>query len=205
MCMMPAPERALSPDISVLMSRLRAGEAKAAEALVDLFYDELRRFAAAKMRAERQNHTWQPTALVNELYLELLKIKGLKEGAEGRAGSDRAAFFSLAGHVMHRLLLAHVRPVAYRVQRVPLDPAQEESCSALKIAEMEALLARLGAVDPMLRLVAELKVFEGLTGDETAQRLGCSPRSVARYWNFAQAWLSEALLPAASEPSCPKY
>ena len=92
MCMMPAPERALSPDISVLMSRLRAGEAKAAEALVDLFYDESRRFAAAKMRAERQNHTWQPTALVNELYLELLKIKGLKEGAEGRAGSDVPRF-----------------------------------------------------------------------------------------------------------------
>jgi RNA polymerase sigma factor (TIGR02999 family) len=190
-----------STDISALMTRLRAGDANAAEDLVNIFYGELRRLAAAKMRSERLNHTWQPTALVNELYLELLKVKGLKEETEERSGSDKAAFFGLAAHIMRRLLLAHVRPLSHRVERSTLEAVRGTDSSTLDLVEVEVLLTRLGAVDPMLRQVVELKVFEGLTGDEIAARMGCSPRSVGRYWKFAQAWLSDALSSAEPDTS----
>lgn len=175
------------------MSRFRSGDAEAAKTLIEVFYVELRRLAATKMRQERPAHTWQPTALVNELYLELLKIKGLKEQTEERSGGDKAAFFGLAAHIMHRLLLSHVRPLAYRTPRTGLDAAASLGHSEQELRDMELLLSHLGAIDPTLRQVVECKVFEGLTGEEIAARLHCSPRSVARYWKFAQAWLAEAL------------
>ena len=187
------------------MARLRAGDANAAEDLVSVFYGELRRLAAAKMRSERLNHTWQPTALVNELYLELLKVKGLKQQTEERAGSDKAAFFGLAAHIMGRLLLAHVRPLSQQVERAPLDAAEMLGSAPLDFVGVEVLLSRLADIDPMLREVVELKVFEGLTGDEIAVRMGCSPRSVGRYWKFAQAWLADALASRAELDTSPGH
>ena len=91
-----------SLEIRSLMSRFRAGDRAAADALVAHFYPELRRIAAAKMRTERPEHTWTPTVLVNELYLELVKIKALRTSHED--ASERDAFLTLAGHIMRRLL-----------------------------------------------------------------------------------------------------
>ena len=88
-----------SPDtVQNLMSRFRMGDKQAAGELVALFYPELRRLAAARMRGEQLNHTWQPTGLVNELYLELLKVKALR-ASDSDGEAERRAFLSLAAHI----------------------------------------------------------------------------------------------------------
>ena len=106
-----------------LMHALRAGNREAGVELVDLFYPELRRLAAAQMKNERIQHTWQPSALVHELYLEILKTKGLRERDYG--DSERKAFFALAGQMMKRLLIHHARPLYRRVERVGLGDSEE--------------------------------------------------------------------------------
>src|SRR3954453_14757451 len=95
--------------IARLMADFRNGDSAAANRLVELLYPELRKLAAAKMKGERSVHTWQPTLLVNELYLALVKIKAL--GAAGSADQEKAAFLGLAGHVMKHLLIDHARPL----------------------------------------------------------------------------------------------
>src|SRR5262245_29665460 len=108
---MPAIE---SPDAAIeLMAELRSGSPSAAGRLIELFYPELRRLAVARMRGEGFAHTWQPTVLVNELYLELTRIKSLPRGPESsEAGRD--AFFGLAAFLMRRLLAHHARPLRKR-------------------------------------------------------------------------------------------
>jgi len=93
------------------MAELRQGNREAAGALTELLWPELRRLAAAQMKGERSNHTWQPTALVNELYLELINAKGLGSGGIHR--NDKNAFLALAAHMMMRLLIHHARPAAF--------------------------------------------------------------------------------------------
>jgi RNA polymerase sigma factor (TIGR02999 family) len=174
--------------ISRLMSAFREGDQDAGTALTDLLYPELKRLAAARMRGERAQHTWQPTALVHELYLELRKVRNLNEagGAE-----DRAAFLGLAGHMMKRMLIHHARPLHRRVQRVEISAQAEAGDKPQALQEVEDALRRLAEVDPRLRTVVEMKVFEGFTGDEIARELGCSRGTVSNCWAFAQQWLRE--------------
>jgi RNA polymerase sigma factor (TIGR02999 family) len=173
--------------IGRLMGALRQGNESAGRDLVNLFYPELRRLAAAQMTAEHAQHTWQPTALVHEFYLELIKTKGMEPRDYGE--KERAAFFALAGQMMKRLLIHHARPLHRRVDRVEIGSAPEPSAPADALHEVEDALAQLSAIDPKLRTVVELKVFENLTGDEIAERMGCSRRTVGNYWNVAQEWL----------------
>lgn len=85
---------------------------------MELLWPDLRRLAAAKMQRERADHTWQPTALVNEPYVELVKSKALDSGAHR---NDKNAFMGLAAHIMMRLLIHHARPLHRRVRRLPID------------------------------------------------------------------------------------
>jgi RNA polymerase sigma factor (TIGR02999 family) len=170
------------------MTAFRLGDREAGGALANLFYPELRRLAAAKMKGERSAHTWQPTALVHELYLELVKVRGLGEsGPEG----DRAAFLGLAGHLMKRLLIHHARPLYRRAGRAEVSEESSLDTRAESLQEVEDALTRLAQVDPRLRTVVEMKVFEGLTGDEIARQLGCSRGTVSTCWSVAQRWLQE--------------
>lgn len=178
-------------SITRLMAEFRRGDREAGGALADLFYPELRRLAAAKMKSERVGHTLQPTALVHELYLELVKVRALGASASG-SEEERAIFLGLAGHMMKRLLIHHARPLRHRVQRVAVaEQALPAVASSESLQEVEDALSRLAAVDPRLRTVVEMKVFEGLTGDEIARRLGCSRGTVSNSWSFAQRWLQE--------------
>lgn len=180
--------------IGELMARFRHGDKAAAGKLVEIFFPELRRMAAARMKRERSEHTWQPTALVNEVYLELVKIKALS--AAGRsAAEERSMFFGLAGLLMKRLLIHHARPLSRRVQRTGLEEAAMMPDSDRELSDVEDILAELARVDPKLRNVVELKVFEGCTIDETAERMACSRRTVIRYWKFASKWLEDHLFP----------
>src|SRR3954470_7720994 len=101
------------------MARFRHGDHEAAGRLVELFYPELRRIAAARMRAERGNHTLQPTAVVHQLYLELVKVKALRP-ASSDGVEEKAAFPGLAACLMKRMLIHHARPLSKRAEKTEL-------------------------------------------------------------------------------------
>jgi RNA polymerase sigma factor (TIGR02999 family) len=169
------------------MAAFRDGDSEAGARLMDLFYPELKRLAAGQLKGERQGHSWQPTLLVNELYLQLVKIKALQP-AETDYSNDKAAFLALAGQIMKRLLIHHARPLAFKAQKVPvLEDLLSEADNSL--IEVEDLLSRLEAIKPVIRTVVELKVFEGRTAEEIAQQLGCATVTVNRYWQFARQWM----------------
>lgn len=156
---------------------------------MEIFYPELKRMAAAKLRGERAGHSWQPTLLVNEFYLQLIKIKAL-EPSDVERPDDRAAFLGLAGQIMKRLLIHHSRPLAAKAQKVPVwDDVKVERTSDL--LEVESILARLEAIKPILRTVVEMKAFEGKTSEEISQELGCSTVTIHRHWQFAKRWLKD--------------
>ena len=180
--------------IAELMKSLRSGNKEAAGQLVAAFYPELRRMAAHRMRSERTPHTWQPTVLVNELYLELLKITSIKTGEDT---PDREAFLGLAAHIMRRLLIHPARPLQRQVEQVELlEDLELEANGAARIAEVEALLDRLSSIDPQLRTIVEMRVFEGFSIPDIAARLNCGARTVDRRLVFACKWLDHQLVPA---------
>lgn len=181
---------ALSADtVGELMQRFRKGDRTAVDRLVELCYPELRRMAAHRMKREGREHTWQPTVLIHELYLELTKVKGLGGGERGDE-HERSAFLGLCGHIMKRLLQHHARPLYRQWEKISLsDGLSPETANPQVLQQVEDALARLAAIDPRLRAVVEMRVFEGLTGDEIAARLGCSRRSATVYWSVARGWL----------------
>jgi RNA polymerase sigma factor (TIGR02999 family) len=177
------------------MSELRSGSIEAAGKLIERFYPELRRLASGRMAAERGNHTWQPTILVHELYMELANIKQLPPALTGDQ-DERKAFFGLSAFLMKRLLTRHARPLPNRVSKTELDEAIDlASNGEERLREIEDMLSRLAAIDPTLRVVVEMRAFEGLSREEIAGRLGCSVRTVARHWEFAKRWLQHAMAP----------
>jgi len=188
-------------SVGDLIADMRQGNRQAAGELMEVLYPELRRLAAAKMKRERVNHTWQPTALVKELYLELIKARRLDNRERGNQ-DEKDAFFGLAAHMMMRLLIHHARPLSKRVSKVSLeDETPLPRMAATNLQNLDTLLASLESVDPQLRLVVEMKVFEGLSVDEMAARLQCSGSTVKRLWHFARQWLTAELrgVPAANE------
>jgi RNA polymerase sigma factor (TIGR02999 family) len=187
------PASLQADTVARLMASFRNGDHEAAGRLVELFYPELRRIAAARMRSERPDHTLQPTAVVHQLYLELVKVKALRPtGSDG--ADERAAFLGLAAYLMKQLLIHHARPLSKRAEKAELtDLTGPHSSAEQSLVEIEDVLNRLAAINPALRRVVELRVFEGLTREEIAREMGCGTATVARHWNFARNWLEEAL------------
>jgi RNA polymerase sigma factor (TIGR02999 family) len=177
--------------VKSLMVQFRQGNKRATAELVEIFYPELRRLANAHMHGERRGHSWQPTLLVNELYLELIKIKALPAPEED-VHDEKSTFFGLAAHLMRRLLIHHSRPLrAKAIEENLSESTRTESIQSL--AEIEVALSRLERIRPRLRAVVELKVFEGMTLDEVAGSLKCSTATVTREWYFARHWLQAEL------------
>ncbi|MBL8227643.1 MAG: hypothetical protein JNL98_04175 [Bryobacterales bacterium] len=184
-------------SVGALLSGFQSGRKGAADELFQWLYPELRRIAARQMSREGAGHSWQPTLLVNELYLELLRNKALDSGKFDE--SQKAAFLALAGFLMRRLLILHSRPLRQRVEEA--GPAVLDAIpSALPGPEnlhfVEGLLDRLGAVDPRLRTVVEMRVFEGKSHEEIAAHLNCTVRTVGTHWSYARRWLEQNLAPA---------
>lgn len=176
------------------MEEFRLGDRDAAGRLVEHFYPELRRMAGLQIRRERPDHTLQATALVNELYLQLTRVKNLPSPGSDEE-SERRLFLGLAGFLMKRLLLHHARPLKQQIEKVELhDGLAGVGPSETDLLEIEELLARLAQFDPVLLEVVQLRVFEGLTREQIAERTNRSVRTVARNWEFARRWLSEAML-----------
>ncbi len=188
--MSPQKKAVKADEVARLMRGLRQGSHEAKHELVEMLFPELRRLAALKMRRERANHTLQPTALVSELYLELLKVRGMEDRAYAD-DQEKSAFLALAGQMMSRLLIHHARPLARRVERVEVDERSAVDSGLEALSDVESALNGLEEIDPRFRAVVEMKVFEGCTGDEIARRLHCSPRTVVSCWNFARNWLQK--------------
>jgi RNA polymerase sigma factor (TIGR02999 family) len=184
---MPAmPERA---HVTEILIQATAGAPGAADQLFALVYDELRRLAGSQLRLERPDHTLQATELVHEAYMRLVDQTRCE-------WKNRAQFLAVAGQAMRRILVDHARSRGRQRrgggwQKLPLNDAlalgSEEADTV--ILSLEEALERFQAEDPLRTQVVEMLFFAGLTHAECAQVLGISPRTVARHWDYAQAWL----------------
>ena len=178
--------------MTALLTDWSRGDAGALDQLVPLVYAELRRIAARQLRGERSNHTLQPTALVNEVYMRLVDQRQV-------AWQDRAHFLGVAAQSMRRILVDHARrrDAGKRgdgAAAVSIDNAREIAAAGdLPLLALEDALARLEALDPGLARIVELRAFAGLTIDEAAHVLGVSPSTAKRSWRTAKAWLNREL------------
>jgi RNA polymerase sigma factor (TIGR02999 family) len=188
------PLQQTSETVGSLMARFRGGDRQAADQLFVVLYPELRRLAAIKMNGEANGHSWQPSLLVNELYLHLVKVKSLPP-PQNSSRSEREHFLQFAGHVMRHLLIDHSRLLSRRTTKIDIahfeGPADETGTATLQ--EIDDLLEKLGSIEPRLRSIVEMKVFEGLSLEEIAQRLNQNQRAVARNWTFCKRWLRDRL------------
>jgi RNA polymerase sigma factor (TIGR02999 family) len=174
-------------EVTRILSAIEQGDPHAAEALLPLVYNELRRLAADRMSAERLDHTLNATALVHEAYLRLVGP------TEPRAYRDRQHFFATAATAMRRVLIDMARRKQTDKRggdraRQDLDhlPAPQPDDELLALDEA---LDRLAAEDPIKARLVELRYFAGLTADEAAEVLGISSSTADRHWAYARAWL----------------
>ena len=178
--------------VTQILEAVGAGDAKAAEELLPLVYDELRRLAAARMAREAPGQTLQPTALVHEAWLKLV-------GSGRQHWESRRHFFSAAAEAMRHILIDRTRKRQCErhgggQQRVDIDevevaaPVEDETLLALNEA-----IDELEKLDPAKAEVVKLKFFVGLSEREAAEVLGVSERTIERRWTYAQAWLFERL------------
>jgi RNA polymerase sigma factor (TIGR02999 family) len=181
-----------SKEVTRLLACWRQGKAEALEELMPIVYSELRRLPASYLRRERCDHTLQPTALVHEAYLRLVEQKDVQ-------WQDRSHFFAIAAQLMRRILVDHARTHLAEKRgsgaaKVPLTEAivmsQERPAELLALDDS---LTRLASLDPQQSRVVELRIFGGLTVEETADVLGISPATVKRDWSMAKAWLSQEI------------
>jgi RNA polymerase sigma factor (TIGR02999 family) len=183
-----------SEDVSGLLAELRLGNRDALTRIVPLVYTELHRLAEHYFRAERIDHTLQPTALVHEAYLKLA-------GQDRADWRDRAQFIAVAAQAMRRILVDHARARhAQKRDKDQLMPDLDVAECGVAGAKLEEILTidealeRLAALDPQQCRIVEMRYFAGLTVEETAEALGISPRTVKRDWAMASAWLRTQLV-----------
>jgi RNA polymerase sigma factor (TIGR02999 family) len=177
-------------DVTRLLADWSRGDRRALDVLVPVVQSELRRIARRHLERERDNHTLQPTALVNELYLRLVE--------QTRASwTDRVHFFAVASQLMRRILVDHARfegasKRGGSVSKVSLTTSVDvasDAAPALDVLAIDRALTRLAALDPEQARVVELRVFGGLSVAEAAHVLGRSERTIKREWRLAKAWL----------------
>jgi RNA polymerase sigma factor (TIGR02999 family) len=182
------PEADNMKDATVMLAAIEAGDSKAAEQLLVLVYDELRRLAASKIAGEAPGQTLQPTALVHEAWLRLV-------GDQSPSFKDREHFFRASAEAMRRILIdrarrKHTQRHGGGYQRVDFDafdvaaPAVDDQLLAVNEA-----LDKLALEHPVQAELVKLRYFAGLTNEEVSQVLGVSLSTAKNYWTFARAWL----------------
>jgi RNA polymerase sigma factor (TIGR02999 family) len=180
-------------EVTRILSAIEQGDQYAADQLLPLVYDELRKLAAARLAAEAPGQTLQPTALVHEAYLRLV-------GNEERQDwNGRGHFFSAAAEAMRRILIENARRRKSakggggweRQELIDADLAVDTSGDDL--FAVDEALSRLAAEDPRAARLVELRFFLGMTLEEAAAHLGMQARTAYRDWAYARAWLRRAL------------
>ena len=178
--------------ITQLLERWSNGEEEARDKLMPLVYKELHRLAEAYLRRERREHTLQPTALVNELFLKFSEQRSM-------SWQNRAQFFGVAAQLMRRILVDYAR-AHYAEKR-----GGDRFCISLRniaafgaepdadLLALHAVLNELGEIDPTQARIVELRFFGGLTIKETAEVMGTSHATVEREWKMAKAYIKREL------------
>lgn len=179
--------------ITQLLERWSNGEEKARDELMPLVYNELHRLAVTYLRRERREHTLQPTALVNELFLKFSEQRSM-------SWQNRAQFFGVAAQFMRRILVDYAR-AHYAEKR-----GGNRFCISLRniaafgaepdadLLALHSVLNGLGEIDPTQARIVELRFFGGLTIKETAEVMGSSHATVEREWKMAKAYLKRELM-----------
>jgi len=187
-----------SENVTQLLVDWGQGDQKALDKLMPLVYSELRRLAGNYLRRERQGHTLQPTALVNEAYLKLIDQRNPR-------WQNRAQFYGVAAQLMRRILVDHARQrqAAKRggsdQQRLSITSAgqlggkQLATEPAIDLLALHEALNELAEMDPQQGRIVELKFFGGLSIEEIAEVMGIGHATVERDWKMARAWLRRKL------------
>jgi RNA polymerase sigma factor (TIGR02999 family) len=180
-------------DVTRILSAIEQGDPQAAEQLLPLVYDELRKLAAAWLARERPGHTLQPTALVHDAYLRLVA------GEQAQLFNSRGLFFAAAAKAMRRILVNHARDRnrlkrgGGRARLELLDQAGSLAQDPDLVLSLDELLTRLDEEDTTAAQVAHLHLFGGLSVEEAGEALGVSRAVAYRNWKYARAWLRDAL------------
>jgi RNA polymerase sigma factor (TIGR02999 family) len=171
-------------DVTRILSAIEQGDPHAAEQLLPLVYEELRKLAAQKLAQEKPGQTLEATALVHEAYLRLVGDQQF---------ANRRHFFAAAAEAMRRILIdsARRKHLAPRVQLEEFEPAA--SAPDGRLLELNDALERLASIEPTAAKIVELRMFAGLSVEEAAAALGLSRATAYRDWTFARAWLATEL------------
>jgi RNA polymerase sigma factor (TIGR02999 family) len=184
----PDPAR----EVTQVLAAVASGEPQAAEKLLPLVYDELRRVAAAQMVQERPGQTLQATALVHEAYLRVV-------GGDATSWENRRHFFAAAAEAMRRILIERARRkrrlrhggdhhrVELEADEIPIESPPVD------LLALDEALDQLAAEDPQKAELVKLRFFAGLNEQEAADILGISRATAARHWSYARAWLFDRL------------
>ncbi|MCA9109197.1 MAG: sigma-70 family RNA polymerase sigma factor [Planctomycetaceae bacterium] len=180
-------------DATQLLYRIDAGDSSAADELLPLVYDELRRLATAQMAAESPEHTLQPTALVHEAYLRLVDDSGASQW------NGRGHFFGAAAEAMRRILINRARDKGrlkrsgdrHRIHLEHIELATDVPDD--RLMDIDECLTKFAAEHPECAQLVKLRFFTGLTLREAAAANGVSLSTAKRRWTFARAWLYDAL------------
>jgi RNA polymerase sigma-70 factor (ECF subfamily) len=178
-------------DVTQLLKAMTSGDPAAAERLLPLVYAELHRLATSYMRRERQDHTLQPTALINEAYLRL--------AGDNVDWQNREHFIGMAAHVMRRVLVDYARAHKAEMRGGGLKRVEFDEGVAISVERSNELLSLDEALDRLMQLnprqaqVVELRYFGGLSVKQIASILAIAPRSVKRDWALARIWLFKQL------------
>lgn len=176
-------------DVTRILGKIEAGDPKAAEQLLPLVYEELRKLAADKMAEEKPGQTLQATALVHEAYLRLVNTDSVK------GWDSRGHFFAAAAAAMRRILVEQARAKKRlkrggQRERVPLDDV-ELACGVPsdQLLALDEAIARLETTDPDMARIVQLRFFVGMNHEEVAAAMGISSVTARRHWRYARAWL----------------
>lgn len=187
----------MAHDITWLLQEWKNGDKTAVDRLFPLVYSELRRQARSYLNKERVNHTLQPTALVHEVYLRLIKLNQIK-------WENRAHFYAISATTMRRILVDHAREVAAdkrggNMQRVTLEKIQiADEQKATDLLELDKALDKLAEIEERKAQVVEMNFFGGLNQKEIAEVLQINEKTVQRDLKFARLWLYRELSPNES-------
>jgi RNA polymerase sigma factor (TIGR02999 family) len=178
-------------EVTQILDAIGRGDPRAADQLLPLVYEELRRLAAHKMAQETPGQTLQPTALVHEAWLRLA-------GGEDRKWNDRTHFFAAAAEAMRRILVDNARRKRAQrhggdQQRVDLDDASVATANDDQVLAVNDALEKFAKLDPQKAELVKLRYFVGLTSDQAAEVIGISKATATRYWAFARGWLYEEI------------
>jgi RNA polymerase sigma factor (TIGR02999 family) len=181
------------PDITRILSQIESGDQRAADELLPLVYEELRKLAAVRLAHEKPGQTLGATALVHEAYLRLVGPE------DGPGWNGRGHFFAAAAEAMRRILVEKARRKASAKHggehvHIPFDAAEiAADASSVDLIALDDSLCRLEEQDPDSAKLVKLRYFAGMTMEQAAESLGVSLRTAERNWTYARSWLRRDL------------